>query len=170
MYIFAELEHFHLFMPDGSVLPTTFSQLFSTSRQATPVLVQQLLSQFSNGNRLVEIDGRRLGLLICGENNVIANRQSSDNEPYVRHVTGFWSRPYDILLNPAHTVMGNWGKLEKRFSFLSQQGRWVFYCTNNTQSYSWKSSLRVYHNGIRVRDGSAPTSAAKNWRSITIAL
>jgi hypothetical protein len=59
-----------------------------------------------------------------------------------------------VVFNGAHTVMGNWGKLERRFQFLSSAGRFVFYATNNDR-WSWKSCVRAYYNGARLADGNA---------------
>ena len=48
--------------------------------------------------------------------------------------------------------MGNWGKLERRFEYLSRDKRFMFYTTNNTKSW-WTTSLRVYYDGQRLADG-----------------
>ena len=168
MYLFAEAGDYRLGRPDGSLYPITFGELFSTSKEATPDKVRDLISKLST-NRLLNIDNKMFALMICGENNIIRNQQSLENQPSVRHVGGQWPQPYDILLNPAHTVMGNWGKLEKRFSLFSSQNRLALFCTNNTShSSSWRSCLRFYRNGNLIQNGDTPTSRSNDWRVLTI--
>jgi hypothetical protein len=57
--------------------------------------------------------------------------------------------------------MGEWGKLQERFRFLSQKKRWVFFATNNAgkaengrliAGRNWGSSLlRVYYDGEELK-------------------
>lgn len=170
-YIFAETDCFQLFTPDGSIYDKSFYQLFHKSNNATSEKVFELLQKFNNGERVIKILGYQFALLICGENNILKNLQSEGNRPVVRHTNDNWSQSYDVLINPSHDRMGNWGKLEKRFSAFSTQNRWALYCTNNSAlSLSWKSCLRLYRNGFRIQDGDNAKTISDNWRLISFEL
>src|SRR5262245_5833265 len=48
--------------------------------------------------------------------------------------------------------MGNWGKIERRFEYLSRGRRLVRYATNNNKR-AWRSAVRMYLDGRKVADG-----------------
>jgi hypothetical protein len=139
----------------GKKLPLEVYQQFSTGKNATPEAVKGLVKECNpSGERAIDIAGLTVGLLICGENNVLTNKRSDHNRGVrVRH-----SRARDLfrgvrlIFNGAHTKMGNWGKLEWRFRFLSKHKRWFFYATNNNDKREkWgKSTLCVYYNRRRI--------------------
>ena len=172
VYIIAEVEmgKYFVFNPNG--LPPTgpFIQLFTTHRDATPEKVKELLQLFVNGERIINIFGLRIGILLCGENNILTNKQSRGNEPSLRHFDQEWPIVYDVLLNPAHTTMGNWNKLHKRFSLFSSSGAFSVYCTNNNAISSWKSSFSVYRNGQEVYNGNDSTVLSIDARFLKIHL
>ena len=133
-------------------------QTFASSGEAEDAKNRELIQDFFNacqkdGSRTLTVGGVDLGLLICGENNILYNKQSDGNRVSVRHHSG--EDIFDdvrVVLNGAHSVMGNWGKLERRFEYLSRDKRFMFYTTNNTKSW-WTTSLRVYYDGQRLADG-----------------
>jgi hypothetical protein len=158
--------YFH-FLPSGNVGNSSFTQLFWNSSNATITHVEKLCRMFETKERIVEITGVRLGILLCGENNVLTNTQSRMNEAKLRHPSLAWPFGYDVLVNPSHTSMGNWGKLHKRFSYFSSGNRVLVYCTNNTRRYSWKSALSVYIDGQKIMDGETASQSTRLWRVAT---
>jgi hypothetical protein len=144
-------------------------QVFSTSTEANrdPSLVNQVLSRSApGGTGSTSVAGRAVGLLVCGENNVLRNEQSANNAVSVRH------HPHkdlfghaEIVCNGAHTVMGNWGKLDRRFEYLSRQCRVALYATN-CDGASWRSACRVYFDGRRIASGGGVDESTANARVI----
>lgn len=150
-------------LPNGQRLPLKIYQKFATSKDANrqPELVRELVKQCGkNGERTIHICGITLGLLICGENNVLSNEQSNrsePNRPYVRFHAGLnLFGDLRLVFNGAHTKMGNWGKLERRFEFLSSGERWALYATNNSTEDWGASTLRAYYNGFRIATSEGP--------------
>lgn len=93
------------------------------------------LLQDLDANRRIEVDGKTARLIICGENNLLRNKQSEGNAVSVRieELAQDFERireDTDIFLNPAHTPMGNLGKLKQRWRYLSEGGRLCVYATN----------------------------------------
>jgi hypothetical protein len=147
-------------LPNGERLALEIYQLFAKSECANrhPELVEELLRQCGRaGERSIHICGITLGLLICGENNVLANEQGKGNRPYVRFHGGSTLFPHlRLIFNGAHTKMGNWGKLERRFEFLSSGKRWALYATNNGKGEWGASTLRAYYDGSRIATSKGP--------------
>lgn len=142
----------------GAPLPVSIRQTFGNSGEANvnPGLVDDLLALCApGGERTIALGGVRVGLLCCGENNVLRNAQADGNRVSIRHYPG--ARILDhvpVVFNGAHSNMGNWGKLDKRFEFLSQGGRLSLYATNNgADRPSWRSALRAWHDGRKLADG-----------------
>jgi hypothetical protein len=144
----------------GKLLPLKLYQRFWNCKNATPERVQILINECnSTGMRVVHLGAFTLGLLICGENNVIANRQADDNRAYVRHdLASKLFRGVRLIFNGAHDKMGEWGKLERRFEFLSKRKRWLFYATNNRGKNWGKSTLRIYYDGCKIATSIGPDS------------
>jgi hypothetical protein len=148
----------------GKRLRLEVYQRFSTCKEAKPVAVKELVDECNpRGMRVVHIGDFTLGLLICGENNVLANKQDDYNRAYVRH--GPFSNLFPgirLIFNGAHTKMGEWGKLERRFEFLSANKRWFFYATNNDQKTWGSSTLRIYYDGCKIATSIGPASTEVN--------
>lgn len=149
----------------GKQLPLRLYQQFWNCKNATPELVEGLISECNwKGKRAVHIGGVTLGLLICGENNVLANKQSDDNRAYVRYspdspgATLF--ERFRIVFNGSHSKMGEWGKLERRFESLSANKRWFFYATNNKGKRWGSSTLRAYFNGGKIATSAGPPESS----------
>jgi len=145
----------------GKELPLKLYQQFWNCKNATKDAVEGLVKECDlKGLRAVHLGGLTLGLLICGENNVLANKQSDDNRAHVRHspdspAASLFPR-VRIIFNGTHSKMGEWGKLERRFESLSANKRWFFYATNN-KGKSWGSSmLRAYYDGYKIATSAEP--------------
>ncbi len=140
----------------GAPLGVELNQVLSDSGQADrePETVDALLRDCApGGSRTVRLEGADVGLLCCGENNVLKCAQAQGNEVSVRHhpkASIFDHVP--VVFNGAHTNMGNWNKLKKRFEYLSRDRRIAIFLTNNSRS-SWRGSARVYFDGGLVADG-----------------
>jgi len=150
---------YRAFEPGKGLLPVEIRQVFATSEEANKhrEKVADLVTDCNpGGERTIVVGGLPIGLLVCGENNILANRQSKGNEAYIRHnLKGALFPHLKVVFNGAHTPMGNWGKLERRFEYLSRDNRWVFYATN-TERTSWgRSVLRAYYNGRLIADSEA---------------
>ena len=148
-YYFAHQNHDHLNRMEPA-------QLFGTSKVANQKkeLVNQLIAHSHQlGERVAQVRDVSFGFMMCGENNLLVNQQSQQNRVSTRH-----HPQLDVfenvrcVVNGAHTTMGNWGKLERRFEYLSRDHRFAFYLTNRSDR-TWKTSLRIYYNGERLADG-----------------
>jgi hypothetical protein len=144
----------YCFRPEGS-MDGPFVQHFATSAptNADHQKVAQLIREFQTGERTVIFGSTQIGILLCGENNVLKNM--NHNVARLRYDDLAWPyETYNVLINPSHTVMGEWGILHKRFKFFSAAGRCFLYCTNNTnKSKVWKSTLCIYKDGGHIFSG-----------------
>lgn len=157
-------------LPNGKPLPLRIYQSFATSADANnqPELVEELIKQCGkDGERTIHLCGIKMGLLICGEINVLSNEQGNikdRNRPYIRfHRSDTGVQLFAhlrLVFNGAHTKMGEWSKLDRRFRFLSSGKRWALYATNNDKTAWGTSTLRAYYNGIRVATSRGPEP---NW-------
>jgi len=142
-------------VPTGPVL-----QRFATSRDASRAIVEEVLTECAPGGiRSFTVGGLSAGILICGENNILVNQQSQGNRCRgVRHFprTRLFAH-VGLIHNGAHTLMGNWGKLNARFEWLSRGRRIATYATNN-DGRSWGRALRFFYDGRRLADGDSATS------------
>ncbi len=118
----------------NEIIKENIEQLFAMSSQAKPKLLIPLLDRLED-ERLVIINGNACRLVICGENNMLMNKQSEGNKVSFR-ISDMEERfgkifaKTDVFLNPAHTPMGNLGKMRKRWSYLSRGGRLCVFTTN----------------------------------------
>lgn len=148
---------------------------------------KELSDSLSRNKRNFIIKKRRIRLLLCGENNYFTNERYNAkevNKVCIRYNDLFWDNSYDILINSAHTTMGQWNLLNKRFSKLSDQNKIVIYTTNkgkiNCEANkelvpvnSWSTALRVYKNKDLLIDGKFQQEFGKthiddSWRMITL--
>ncbi len=124
---------------DGKLKLNKVKQWFATSEEANrneKNLIENYLTTLEK-DRCFSVDGKRVRLIICGENNVLRNEQSHNNKVYCRaedkeSQTKLESilNDTDIFINPAHTPMGNLGKMKKRWKFLSETNRVLLFVTN----------------------------------------
>jgi hypothetical protein len=141
---------------DGAVHRLSIAQRFGTSGEAErdPRLVRDLVAACRpGGERRLTLAGSDVGLLCCGENNVLRNAQARGNEVTVRHELA--ATLFDgarVVFNGAHTNMGNWAKLNRRFEWLSRGPRLALYATNNS-ARGWTSALGAWWDGGRLATG-----------------
>ena len=141
---------------------------------------KELNKAILNKERDFTIKNKTIRVLLCGENNYFKNERhniSEVNKVNIRYDDLLWDDNYDILINPAHSTMGQWNLLNKRFSKLSEQNKIVIYTTNkgreNSPVNSWGTALRVYKNKELLIDGELRQKIGtihidKHWRMTTI--
>lgn len=154
-----------------------FIQQFKSGKTSNKKLVEKILDEFEQ-TRVVEANGKNIAVLLCGENNILQNSQRTNTGPKPRGTDKSWPfSAYDILVNPSHTIMGQWNLLHERFSYFSGGQKTLLYCTNNTNKSEWKSSLCIYQDSLPVIMGdmklladfaTVQTKVDNNWRMITI--
>ncbi len=161
---------------DGQVEDWASWQRFGSSREAdrNPGLVQALVAAAERGGeRRLRLGGHDVGLLACGENNVLRNAQSRDNAVGVRHDAADRLFPgAKVVFNGAHTEMGNLGKLWKRFEWLSadppgEKPRLALFATNNTKG-SWGRTLGAWWGGEKLATGATvlPAGTSRDVRLV----
>lgn len=155
----------NLYRP-GGLIEGGWRQWFATSVEAeVEGIARQLVNDFRTGHRIFEIGGKRIGLIYCGENNILKNSQSDANIPRLRHPQLGWNDDYDLLLNPAHTVMGNLGKIHRRFEWFSSGGRTLIFTGNNDKKNAWTSAFYAFRDGKKIMSGAHPNLLRKrSWR------
>jgi hypothetical protein len=151
-----------------------FEQRFGSS-QDNYEDYQNLMKEWTDGKRFFRLAGKTIGVLLCGENNILRNIRGNNNLPQLRYPELGWSDQYDVLINPSHTIMGQANLLHKRFAYLSQGGKTVIHCANNTTgSSNTKRTIYVYMDGKLITMGDLASShksivdASKNPRQITV--
>jgi hypothetical protein len=152
-----------------------FKQLFTQGVNASLNAVRTVADSFSDGSRIINIHNKRIGILLCGENNILTNIQKRSNAPEPRHGIAWPFSAYDVLINSSHTIMRQWNLLHKRFSYFSRANRTLLYCTNNDKTgASWKSALCIYRNEDLLSMGDfknvtdVRTKKTENWRMATV--
>jgi hypothetical protein len=130
----------------------------------------RLMDFLKNGERIFELGGKRIAVLLCGENNILKGR--IDAKP--RYRTTVWPfEHYDILINSAHTSWQRYWLLLPRLKYFSRESRMAIYCTNNTFA-KWKNSLCICENGNFRLMGDLENSPDElthienNWRIVTV--
>lgn len=146
----------------------TGKQKFATSSQvnADSDLYKSLVKEINKGDRTINVGNVEFGVLICGENNVLKNLQGDGNKVKWRYESPKINWGAKVILNPSHNTMGNWGKLNKRFEFLSKKYGYVIYLTNSSNQSFGKSSLRIYQNGKEIQNGDNPDFKTKDNNAI----
>jgi len=102
-------------------------------------------------------------LLICGEINILKNKQKKDNVASFRftdysELTKLWNglcKKTKIFINPAHTMMGNQGKFKKRRELFSRSERIYCFTTNNSAKGDFKKNTSLqylYYNGKELEN------------------
>lgn len=132
------------------------SQIFATSKEANDENLSEILDKMAT-ERYFKHNNKRIRLIICGENNLLRNQQSNHNKVFFRSkdkaLTNRFTKMVDdtdIFLNPAHTPMGNLGKLKKRWAYLSENKKVVLFTTNEISenpNMCKKSLQYIFYNG-----------------------
>lgn len=142
-----------------SIIKGPIKQLFKNSAEANSNennLILNYLNKLEK-ERLFEVNNKNVRLIICGENNILLNRQKDKNkvdglrsdDKELKNKFASILENTDVFLNPAHTPMGNLGKLKKRWAYLSKDSRTCLFTTNQKNIIDLhKSSLQyIFING-----------------------
>jgi hypothetical protein len=144
--------------PDGCELPIEIYQRFATSWDANADLdmVEKLVKDCGRDQqRTLNLAGLPLGLLVCGENNVLINPKSEGYQARVRYPRNAQIFEYvKVVFNGTHYTMGNWGKMHGRFEYLSRERRWAFFATNCDKKEWGLTTVRAYYDGRLIADSS----------------
>ena len=156
----------------GTVLPWRGRQCLATAG-SRPEAHDQLAEEVFSGKRALTLDGVRFLVLVCGENNLLRNVQADRNRVELRRSTkpewnldALRAMDHDVVINPAHTEMGNQGKLHRRWEWLSvPTNSGCRYClhTTNVIGRSPGRALYAFRNGRRVKP--SIVSLKGDWRS-----
>ncbi|RLA09058.1 MAG: hypothetical protein DRQ51_00290 [Gammaproteobacteria bacterium] len=148
--------HYALYAKSGN--QNTGEQKFATSTEVNndSDLYKSLADEINKGDRTISLKHVEIGVLICGENNILVNKQAKQNKVKWRYEQPKINWNPKIIINPSHNSMGNWNKLNKRFEFLSKKFEYVIYLTNSSHKTFGKSSLRVYKKGVEIKNGEKP--------------
>lgn len=132
----------------------TTSDIIENNAFLAEVFVNELETR-----RQFEVNGYNCLVLQCGENNILKNVQSDDNNVIVRIDDKSIERRFmkvlkgsDFILNAIHNPQyGNQNKLHKRREYLSRNGR-IYLSTNNCKVLSpkAKSIQYAYYNGVEL--------------------
>ncbi|MEE1925316.1 hypothetical protein V0R50_26405 [Pseudomonas sp. 148P] len=107
--------------------------------------------------RTVQIGKRSVSFIICGEIN--AFQQDGTTKSGI-------DLPFEILINPAHTVMGRWHILGRKLSALSHRGVVVHVANNNRKSPWISTGVRIYASGKQV--GERGWNSVATWCTYTV--
>jgi hypothetical protein len=94
--------------------------------------------------RTILLGDRTVTFFICGE---LIAFNADGRAKHKRKID------YDILINPAHTIMGHWNHLGKKLKRLSR-GSVAVYVTNNSSDHHLTSDVRIYTNGLLLKRNS----------------
>jgi hypothetical protein len=165
---------------DGHILPQRIRQVFSESGhvQDRNDLYVMLADQVFGGARSVQLGGVWFFVLVCGEINLLTNLQGQGNVVRLRHeapgqrLADLQAIDYRVAFNPAHTEMGNLGKMHRRWEFLSQphhegNPRTCLFTTNVTPDSPAGSAMycfeKMARNGISWPSGTGLRGGRGLW-------
>ena len=155
---------------DGKLVNMHTFQYFATSDaiENNVFLAEAFINELET-RRQFKVKGYNCLILQCGENNILKNIQSEDNNVVIRLSEKSLARRFkqvlngsDIILNAIHQPQyGNQNKLHKRREYFSQNKR-LYFSTNNCYklSSSAKSIQYAYRNGLGI-DCPEPTIDSK---------
>ena len=155
-----EITHCPFLIKNGKLINMHTFQHFTTSDiiENNTFLAEAFVNELET-RRQFEVNGYNCLVLQCGENNILKNIQSDDNNVIIRIGDKSIERRFkkvlkesDIILNAIHNPQyGNQNKLHKRREYLSRNGR-IYLSTNNCEvlSSTSKSIQYAYYNGIEL--------------------
>lgn len=152
----------------GRVLPLRIRQWFATTGEIRDrnERYQGLEADVFGGEHIVVLGGIRFFILVCGESNFMRNSQRRGNEVVSlrqevdgRRLADMLALDYQVAFNPAHTEMGNDGKMRQRWALLSHpqqqdERRFCFFTTNTDTA----RCMYAFSNGDEVT-----LRAKRNW-------
>jgi len=144
--------HCPFIIKKGQLVNMHTFQHFTTSDtiEKNPFLAEAFVNELET-RRQFEVNGYNCLLLQCGENNILKNIQSDNNNVIIRIEDKSIERRFknvlegsDIILNAIHKPQyGNQNKLHKRREFFSLNGR-IYFSTNNCKELSQKAKSVQY--------------------------
>jgi hypothetical protein len=166
----SETKHKAFVIKNGMVFDREMFQYFSTSGEINNKSkddIKKFLYHLKDSR--VFYDEKlliNLRLLICGEQNILQNKQQNKNKAFFRFDPSQWGTEKEksdnlklltifkeihedtnIYINPTHTIMGNQGKLQQRREFFSGKSR-VYLTTAN---YDMKAKEFMTLNGLALK-------------------
>ncbi len=134
------------------------NQIFTQSKEieGNYELADRLIHELET-TRVLNIKGKSVLIIQCGEINILKNIQSANNRVDFRlkdkqsleNRFNKIIRESKIILNPIHTPMGNQGKMKKRREYLTKNNRYYFSACNtkkNSDNLNLKSLQYAYYN------------------------
>lgn len=151
----------YLVFERGILRPENFVQRFTSSKavRRPDGAYNTVARDVFSGARTVTLDGVRFLIFVCGENNFLGNIQKEKNRVVLRHpnpgarwtLDALRAADHDVVLNPAHTEMGNLGKMYKRWKWLSypnatQTDRYCLFNSNIHHESTGGAAMYAFHN------------------------
>lgn len=155
-----EIVHCPFLIQKGKLINLHTFQFFTTSDtiENNGFLAEAFINELET-RRQFEVGDYKCLILLCGENNILQNVQSDNNNIIFRIDDSQLEKRFkkvingvDVILNPIHKPQyGNQNKLHRRREFLSKNRR-VYLSTNNCETLSSyvKSIQYVYYNGEKL--------------------
>ena len=147
--------HYRAYDSAGTRLPVAIYQRFGKGKHAQmdKTMVADLVAECRlGGERVINLDGLPVGLLVCGETGMFEHPRSS-SQPQLQH--GLTQPLFDnvpLIFNGAHNTMRRWRELRPKLKYISSGKRWVFYATNCNRKTWGSSTLHIYHDGNQIAD------------------
>ncbi|MBO4820018.1 MAG: hypothetical protein J5548_00940 [Prevotella sp.] len=157
-----EIIHCPFLIKKGQLINMHTFQHFTTSEtiENNTFLAEAFVYELET-RRQFEVNGYNCLVLQCGENNILKNVQSDNNNVIIRIDDKSVERRFrnvlkgsDIILNAIHQPQpGNQNKLHKRREYLSLNGR-IYLSTNNCKELSpqARSIQYAYYNGKELEN------------------
>ena len=145
----------------GKEVSNRIQQLFASStikpRSYMEILYKRFWAENIWEHRLVKLDGINFLIWVCGEINFLENKHNPKNKIVPRFIsTSEFNKElkrfdFDILFNPAHTPMGELGKVKNKLKYMSKKGKFAIHTTNIPSSQkSTKNAIFVFKNGREI--------------------
>lgn len=124
------------------------AQIFAQSQEVSGkdkfVYINKFHEQLNN--RTFDIEGKKAFALCCGEINTIQGR---DNIKFISSQTESILKSCDIIMNPTHDIMANYGTLKAKRKFLSKMNH------NNSiyiSSSNWNTHKTLSNGKVRIQN------------------
>lgn len=170
---------YSLMYQNGEILKSCTTQQFTTSGEVdkNPNLINEYV-EILEKERMFNLNGKTITLIICGEINFLKNIQSDENRVEIRTDNPTIMKKYDdiisrtdIFINPQHTPMGNQGKLKKRREFLSQNNK-IYCSTTNVDGNIPTEQIPDKLNGVSIQyciqNGNPVEGEIDDWSMVRI--
>lgn len=175
---------FLLFESGVQLKPNIRQKFTSSGSVARPQgLYESVASEVFCGERDFKLGDLSFLMLVCGENNLLANVQNEGNRVILRHcdtsknrgLPELQRRGHQIVLNPAHTEMGNLGKMKRRWEWLSKPTgsvptRYCFYTSNVRDGSPGGRAAYAFRNGRQIAASAWGENPGEDFSVLTVAI